>query len=66
MIKRFDNVPLDDKQKWNINLIKDKAEALENLIEKACYEDNYKEKALASLEECVMWATKGISRTKYD
>lgn len=66
MINRFDSVPLDEKQKWNINLVKSKAEELDKIIEESCYEERCKEKAITSLEEFVMWATKGISRTKYE
>ena len=61
----FESVKMNEKQEWNVNLIRSKAEELSKIIENSCYEERYKEKAITSLEEFVMWATKSISRTKY-
>lgn len=62
----FESVKMDDKQTWNVTLVKDKAEVLANLIEKTCYDEDCKKIAITNLAQCVMWATKGISRSKYE
>ena len=61
----FESVKMNELQEWNVNLVKSKAEELLNIITKTC-DGRYKVLAITSLEECVMWATKGISRTNYE
>ena len=61
----FESVKMNETQKWNVNLVKSKAEELFNIITKTC-DGRYKALAIMSLEECVMWTTKGISRTDYE
>ena len=61
----FESVKMNELQEWNVNLVKSKAEELLNVITKTC-DGRYKDLAITSLEECVMWATKGISRTNYE
>lgn len=62
----FESVKMNELQEWNVNLVKSKAEELLNIITKTTYNDRYKALAITSLEECVMWAKKGISRTNYE
>lgn len=62
----FESVKMNELQEWNVNLVKSKAEELLNIITKTTYDGRYKDLAITSLEECVMWATKGISRTNYE
>ena len=61
----FESVKMNELQEWNVNLVKSKAEELLNIITKTC-DDRCKSLAIMSLEECVMWTTKGISRTYYE
>ena len=61
----FESVKMNETQKWNVNLVKSKAEELLNIITKTC-DGRYKDSATTSLEECIMWTTKGISRTNYE
>ena len=60
----FESVKMNETQKRNVDVVKNKAEELLNIITKTC-DGRYKTLAITSLEECVMWATKGISRTNY-
>ena len=62
----FESVKMNELQEWNVNLVKSKAEELLNIITKTTYDGRYKDLAITNLEECVMWATKGISRTNYE
>lgn len=62
----FESVEMNDLQKWNVNLVKSKAEELASIIKIGCYDEHCKDAAVSRLEECVMWATKGISRSKYE
>lgn len=61
----FESVELNELQKVNVNLVKSKAEDLSRLVEKCCYDEHCKANAMTNLEQFVMWATKGISRSKY-
>lgn len=61
----FESVKMNEMQKRNVDVVKSKAEELLNIITKTC-DGRYKALAITSLEECVMWATKGISRTNYE
>ena len=61
----FESVKMNELQEWNVNLVKSKAEELLDIITKTC-DGRYKDLAITNLEECVMWATKGISRTDYE
>ena len=61
----FESVKMNELQEWNVNLVKSKAEELLDIITKTC-DGRYKTLAIMSLEECVMWTTKGISRTDYE
>lgn len=61
----FESVKMNEMQKRNVDAVKSKAEELLNIITKTC-DGRYKALAITSLEECVMWATKGIRRTNYE
>lgn len=61
----FESVKMNEMQKRNVDAVKSQAEELLNIITKTC-DGRYKDLAITSLEECVMWATKGISRTNYE
>ena len=61
----FESLKMNELQKWNVNLVKSKAEELLDIITKTC-DGRYKDLATTSLEECIMWTTKGISRTNYE
>ena len=61
----FESVKMNETQKWNVNLVKSKAEELLDIITKTC-DGRYKALAITRLEECVMWETKGIRRNNYE
>ena len=61
----FESLKMNELQEWNVNLVKSKAEELLDIITKTC-DGRYNALAIKSLEECVMWAPMGISRTNYE
>ena len=64
MENRFDSVPIDDTQRYVISVIKEYAETLAQGIEHSHMDGRCKALAQTKLEECVMFATKGISIRK--
>lgn len=52
---------LTDEEKENVKIIKDEADALYNGIENTVTDPRMKACAKTKLEECVMWAVKGIT-----
>ena len=58
----FDSVPFDKDQYKRTSILKDSAEGLLEIINAYCPDGREKSIAITKLEECLMWASKSISR----
>lgn len=58
---RFAPRVLDEEQKLSVDNIKANATFMETTLMCEVPEGRYKSLALTALEECVMWATKGVA-----
>lgn len=62
MENRFESIELTDEQRDDVENMKAFFEALELVIENTEMSPRERALALTKLEECAMWANKGISR----
>ena len=64
MKTRYDGKKLNEIQLENMQLIKETAETLARIIDDSPMDSRLKSRAKGDLEDCVLHAVKGISRSK--
>jgi len=64
MVDIFENRAVDEEQLENINKIKEKASILYQEIIDFCPNDREQAIAIVALEECIMWAAKGVAHER--